>query len=172
MNRVLVTYATRAGSTQEIAESIGGVLYVLGAKADVLHIDDVESLDAYDSIVIGSAIRMGRWLPEAVDFIDTHHDPLVVKPVALFTVCMTLSEDTEENREKVLAFMEPVMNTVDPVSVGLFGGCADPDNLSVVERIILRTAIGETGDFRNWDTIRGWIKEIFPLLVPTREPVP
>jgi menaquinone-dependent protoporphyrinogen oxidase len=54
--RILVAYASRAGSTAEVAEVIGRVLREGGPEVDVCPVGDVHSLAGYDALVLGSAI--------------------------------------------------------------------------------------------------------------------
>ncbi len=69
---ILVTYATRTGSTGEIAESIGQSSAAHGFVVDVKPIREKPTLEDYDGVVIGSAIRMGQWLPEAVEYLKAN----------------------------------------------------------------------------------------------------
>src|SRR5690606_33116049 len=96
MDRVLVAYATRFGSTEEVAQRIGTVLSSESIQTDVRAVEEITSLRDYDAIVIGSAIRVGRWVPEAVDFLREYEAELRDLPVAYFTVCMTLNDNTPE----------------------------------------------------------------------------
>ncbi len=165
MNRkILIAYASRAGSTGEVAQAIGQALGSNGARVDVHQIRDTPGVSGYDAVVIGSAIRMGRWLPEAIDFIKAHRDTLGRVPTAFFTVCMTLHEDTEENRRTVEAYLDPARAILEPVSNGLFAGKIDLDKLSLFDRLIVKVGKVPVGDFRNWDAIRAWAEELKPLL--------
>ena len=87
--RILVTYASRSGTTAEIAEAIGQTLTKGGAQVDVMPMQEVKDLAPYQAVVAGSAIRGARWLPEAVQFIRAHQSTLRHKPFAMFTVCIT-----------------------------------------------------------------------------------
>jgi len=66
--KVLLAYASRAGSTAEVAERIGNILKGLGFDVDVKSVKEVTDVTGYDSIVIGSAVRMFKLLPETVKF--------------------------------------------------------------------------------------------------------
>ena len=70
-NKILVTYASRAGSTAGVAEAIGKTLIEGGAQVDVLPIQEVKDLTPYQSVVAGSAIQNKQWLPEAMQFMHT-----------------------------------------------------------------------------------------------------
>src|SRR5688500_3500374 len=92
-NHMLVAYASRAGSTAEVAEAIGEVLREAGAEADVRPVQAVEGLAGYDALVLGSAIWVGKPLPEALRFAAAQQRALANLPVAYFVLCDTLRED-------------------------------------------------------------------------------
>ena len=54
---------------------------------------------------------------------------------------MTLSQDTEEDRQKVVVFLDPVRQIVKPIAEGFFAGKMDYDKLSFVDRLVLRCAL-------------------------------
>ena len=66
--KILVTYASRTGSTVGVAEAIGKTLIEGGAQVDVLPMKEVTDLSAYRAVVAGSAIQAGHWLPEAMRY--------------------------------------------------------------------------------------------------------
>jgi len=83
--RVLVTAASRHGSTAEIAEAIATGLTRRGADAEAIPIDEVDGLEGFDAVVLGSAIYMGRWLKPARKFAEAHAAELSQRPVWLFS---------------------------------------------------------------------------------------
>ena len=154
-NKILVTYASRAGSTAGVAEAIAKTLAAppalwapspntntdidlserilvsdLGRAGegfvDVLPMEDVKDLSPYQAVVAGSAIRKSKWLPEAAQFIQTHRSTLAQKPFAMFTVCITLAmSNSEQYRSAVAEWVAPVRALVRPLSEGLFAGMLD-----------------------------------------------
>jgi len=164
-DRVLIAYASKCGSTGEVAEAIGQVLCANGTATDVRLVKNVADLSPYRAVVLGSAIRMGRWLPEAVKFAETHRDALGRVPVAYFTVCATLREDTEENRRTVAAYMDPLRKIVQPVGEGMFAGKMDYSKLSFLNRMIIKVVGVPEGDYRDWDAIRAWATGLPPAML-------
>jgi len=164
-DRILVAYASRAGSTGEVAEAIGKALCEGGAAVDVRLAKDVTDLSSYRAVVVGSAIRVGKWLPEAVEFVETHQEALSRMPVAYFAVCLTLKEDTEENRGEVSTYLDPVCEIVQPVDVGLFAGGMDYSKLPFILRVMMKGMKSPKGDFRNWEAIRAWAGQVRDRLV-------
>ena len=166
-NRTLIAYASRCGSTGGVAEAIGKLLCESGASVDVHLVGNVNDLSPYQGVIVGSAIRMGKWLPEAVEFVKTHQDTLSRVPVAYFAVCLTMKDDTVENRRKSLGFLDPVHKQfpqVKPVDIGLFAGAVDYKKLSLAYSLILKVKGAPAGDFRNWETIRTWAACVRPAL--------
>jgi menaquinone-dependent protoporphyrinogen oxidase len=75
-NKILVAYASRTGSTVGVAQAIGKTLAEDGLEVDVLPMKDIRDLAPYRAVVAGSAIQGGRWLPEAMQFVQTHQKAL------------------------------------------------------------------------------------------------
>ncbi len=159
--KILIAYATRAGATVQVAQTIGETLAATGAAVDVRPITRVNDLKGYTAMVIGSAIRMGKWLPEATDFAKSNQSILATMPTACFLVCATLHEDTAETRTKVLAYLDPIRPVLKPKSVGLFAGKMDYGTLSLLDRFIVQNvAKVPQGDWRNGDAIRAWARDL------------
>lgn len=168
-NKVLVTYASRAGSTAEVAQVIGKTLAEDGADVDVLSMHDVNDLSPYQAVVAGSAIRGAQWLPEAVQFIRIHRSTLAQKKFAMFTVCITMAMINAENyRAGVMSWIAPVRAIVTPLSEGLFAGMLDfsklPVNLDTLKlRFTVAVGVFPRGDHRDWNAIRVWAESLKPI---------
>ena len=124
-NSILVAYASRTGTTAGVAEAIGKTLAESGAAVDVRAMADVKDLTPYDAVVAGSAIQGKQWLPEAMQFMQTHQTTLRQKPFAAFLVCMTLAMKKGNYRAEVANWLQPVRTLAPPVSEGLFAGALD-----------------------------------------------
>ncbi|MGO9118874.1 MAG: flavodoxin domain-containing protein [Desulfomonilaceae bacterium] len=159
---VLVTYASKYGSTGGVADAIGKELCAKGVNADVVLIKNAGNVSSYQGVVIGSAIYKGRWMSEAIDFVNKNQDILGQMPVAYFLVCMTLSRPTEKNRTQVLSYMDHVLKVVPkikPVSIGAFAGALNYSNLDWLTKKIMKSKGSPEGDFRDWNAIRTWARE-------------
>ena len=178
-NKILVTYASRFGSTAGVAEAIGKTLAEGGSQVDVLPMRDVRDITVYDAVVAGSAINGGAWLPEAMQFVRDHQAELKRKPFAVFLVCMTLTilapgasagvKNGEQYRSHISTWLEPVRGLVRPVSEGLFAGVLEIAKLpSFADRIKFQLSVWfgvwKEGDHRDWDAIRAWASQLKPLL--------
>lgn len=168
-NKILVTYASRIGSTAGVAEAIGQTLTESGALVDVRPMKEVQDLAPYGAVVAGSAIQAGQWLPEALQFMQTHQAALARKPFAAFLVCMTLAMPNNKYQEQVADWLNPVRALVKPVSEGLFAGALDiskipsfPDRLKF--RLSVAFGVWSEGDHRDWNAIRAWAADLKPIL--------
>ncbi len=154
--RILVAYATKAGSTAETASRIGATLAGHNLAVDVLPVSQATDLTPYQAVVLGSAIRGGKILDEAMSFIQQNQAALQQKPFSMFILCMTLEKDNAETRQKVSAYLDPVRAVVKPASEGLFAGVMNPNKLTLLERIMMVFMKTPEGDFRKWEQITAW----------------
>src|ERR1043166_3954240 len=83
---ILVAYASKYGSTREVAESIAATLRERLLRVDVLPAGDVGGVDEYAGVVLGGAIYMGRWHRDAREFARQFADELSELPVAVFAL--------------------------------------------------------------------------------------
>ena len=171
LQKILVTYATRTGSTTGVAEAIAKTLREHGAQVDVIPMRKVTDVISYQAVVAGSAIQNRQWLPEAVQFVKTHQTTLNQKPFAMFAVCMTLAmKNGESYRPQISEWLAPVRRLVRPVSEGIFSGALDIGKIpSFGDRLKFRLSVAfgvwSEGDHRNWGAIRAWAESLPAKLV-------
>jgi len=161
--KILITYATKAGSTVEIAAVIGESLSKRGFQVDVKPVSENPALVGYQAVLMGSAIRMGSWLPEAVDFVRQHQAALQQIPSSIFTVHMLNAGDDETSRTARQAYTASVRELLPSVDEVFFKGKLDPKTLSFFDRLIAKaveTPDNPPGDFRDWDKIRNWAQAV------------
>jgi menaquinone-dependent protoporphyrinogen oxidase len=171
VDKILVAYASRTGSTAGVAEAIAETLAQDGTQVDALPMSEVHDLATYRAVVAGSAIQGGEWLPEAMQFLQDHRPELARKPFAAFLVCMTLAMKNGAYRDQVAAWMAPVRAQVRPVSEGLFAGALDVSRIrSLGDRLKFRLSVvmgvWSEGDHRDWNAIRAWALSLRSLLAP------
>ena len=173
--RVLVAYATGTGSTGGVAEAIGVTLAQSeegGASfaVDVRPVQSVTSLDDYSAVILGSAINGGKWLPEAVQFLQTNQARLNQIPTAFFLVALMVNMKGEGNRKMVDSFLANERAVVKPVTEGRFVGAMYAKNYPGFQGLGMRIFIAycglgiKGGDFRDPAAIRAWARSLRPLL--------
>jgi menaquinone-dependent protoporphyrinogen oxidase len=159
---VLVTAASRHGSTEQIAEEIGHELASQGIHAEVVAPEAVTDVSRYDAVVIGSAVYAGHWLQPAMDLVGRSQRDLTARPVWLFTsgpvgqasgkLAQAMGTDPVELPELRAATC--------PRAHKIFAGRLDPKGLPLMQRASVRLFRGVIGDFRDWSEIRQWADEI------------
>ena len=190
MKRILVTYATNAGSTAEIAEAVAEGLAGNGMNVEVKTLDAVTTPASYDAIVVGGPMIFG-WHRKARAFLTQHQALLRRVPVAYFMVALSLVNDAEEAgvgthiyqdpdlattpenptalsfRERFTSathYLQPALQCApeaSPVSIAFFNGKLDYNRLNLFERWFVRLAFNAPeGDFRNWPIIQEWAESL------------
>jgi menaquinone-dependent protoporphyrinogen oxidase len=156
--RILVAYASKYGSTAEIAERIGEVVRRSRTNVDVMDVKQVQDLTPYPAVVLGSALYMGRWHKEAAKFLQDNEAALAQKKIWLFASGPSGKGDPKKLAEGMYMpkSLQPVIDRIQPKDFAVFHGNVDPSRINFLEKWILRQVKAETGDFRDWKTIEKW----------------
>ncbi len=186
MKRILVAYATMAGSTVDVAQAIAEEIARPDVQVDLLPLSEVKNLAAYDGVVLGGPMIMG-WHRAALRFLRTNRRVLQRIPLAVFVTCMSLTQTGEtsvagvpvyvdeslpkpperaghlsfrERYAQLTKYVRPILRAcgpVKPVSIGVFGGRMDYGRLKWWAVIFAMQIIqAPAGDRRNWTAIRSW----------------
>lgn len=168
---ILVTYATRHDGTAQIAHVLGSVLREQEdgdgkPTVDVRVVEEVEDLETYDAVLLGSAVYMDRWLPASRHFAQNNAKSLLKRAVWLFAsgpvgeppAALTESPETAQLAEAVGAR-----------GCRTFAGRLRTSDLTAGERAGIRGAHVADGDYRDWHEIRTWAEEIGDALVAESE---
>ena len=155
---ILIAYASKHGSTQEIAERIAAKLQQVGQEAEVRSMDAIEDAGGYEAFVIGSAVYYGSWLKEATEWVHRNQAVLAAHPVWLFSVgpLGTEVKDAEPQPKELAEFQQ----TIGPRDQRLFFGSLDHHTLSFAERMMVKAVRAPEGDFRDWQAIEDWAASI------------
>ena len=158
--RILVAYATRNGSTAEIARVIGKELADAGFSVDVTEIKNVTTLGGYTAIVTGGPLYMGSVDGAVGKFVGKNRGQLQNLPVAAFVVGLAPKNPDPKANEQAMASLKRSLEPVMPLSSALFAGKLDPANLNFVMRKFLEMAKIPAGDFRDWNLIAAWARDL------------
>src|ERR1700730_13519726 len=167
--KILVAVASRHGSTHEIADALALELGTAGHDVDVHTIEDSPAVEGYDAAVIGSAVYMGKWLPQAEQFVDRHQAQLAAMPVWLFSSGPLGSDDPQPTGEP--AHLDQLIGRTGARGHRTFVGKLDKGELGFGERLIARAVGAPDGDFRDWAAINVWADEIAAAVARTRTSV-
>src|SRR5919204_4350362 len=138
--RVLVAYASEHGGTQGIAEAIGETLVEAGVDVDVTDVSAVRDLSPYRAAVVGSAVYMFRWRPEAVRFLRRNADPLSRMDVWVFD-SGPVGEKIEE--QKLPRKIAHIAETIGVRARRNFGGRLDPEGTGFLYRSMAKKTPGD-----------------------------
>ena len=186
MNRILVAYASMAGSTAEVAQAVAEELEKCGWQVDVLPLEQVKDLQAYDGVVVGGPMIMG-WHRAALRFLKKHRQALQTLPLAVFVTAMSLTKDGDlgpqgvrvyvderlpkppvkagslsfqERYARLSNYLRPILSAIRPsrpASIGVFGGRLEYGRLKWWAVLFAMLVIrAPAGERRNWDAIREW----------------
>lgn len=182
LKSVLIVFASRFGSTDEIAHEIAEELEKHEIITEVLNLKDgksIPSLDEFDGIIVGSGVKMGRWTKEASNFLKGNHNSLNSKILGLFVSSGEAANPKTHDgaREK---YLEKIMERtgVKADMAEAFGGIFDfssSSNYSFLEKKIIQRLAkfveggiimqdGKVNDFRNWQLIRNWATDFANLV--------
>jgi menaquinone-dependent protoporphyrinogen oxidase len=158
--QVLVAYATKHGSTAEIADVIGATLSEGGLEVAVRNARDVQRLDPYGAVVLGSGLYSAHWQRDANRFVKRHLAALQRVPVWLFS-SGPLDHSAEFDDIPLTEHVAPDVAPIGARGHRTFGGRL-LEGTPGVDAVLLATH--RVGDFRNWDHIRSWAREIATVL--------
>jgi menaquinone-dependent protoporphyrinogen oxidase len=146
--RVLVAYASKLGSTAEIAETIAHVLRDSGHRALALPAHDVTSLDDWDAVILGSAVYAAHWQRDARRFAERFRDELTVRPLWLFSGG-PLDRRLARSDQPITPHGATITEGLGALGHRTFGGRLARD--AAVDPQVLQTH--RLGDYRDWQAI-------------------
>jgi menaquinone-dependent protoporphyrinogen oxidase len=163
--RILVAYATKRGSTREVARTITTTLQEQGNRVDLRAASDCNDLSAYRAVVLGGALYMGRWHTDARAFLKRHAIALDERPIAIFAMGPQRMDESSVRsaRQQVDRALKQTPD-VDPVDVTIFGGVIDPNKLRFPFNRM------KPSDARDWDAIRAWAAKLASSLAASSVP--
>ena len=160
--RMLIGFASRFGSTRDIATRIASIVRTHGIDVDVRTVDEISDFGPYDAVVFGSGVYDGSWTLEATNLMRRHAAVLARKPVWLFSV------GSFGDRHPIVGKLikkEPkdigdLERTLHPRDYRVFAGVIDLDHWPAWGRILFKAFGGHAGDNRQWPDIDAWAEEI------------
>ena len=162
---VLVAFATKHGSTAEIADAIADELRRSGLRVECRPAGEVRSLAGYDAVVLGSAVYMKRWQHDARRLLHRHARELAAMPFWIFS-----SGPFGEHPDPEWAEPPRVVKEAEDLGARghvVFGGRLPLEPGNFIEKSMVRNTPPEVADLRDWDQIRGWSAAVAAALQDT-----
>ena len=149
---ILVAYATRYGSTQEVAETVATTLRESGIEVDLQPLRQVHTIDKYQAIVIGAPLYMFHWYKDALNFLTKFHTILTARPVAIFALGPFHADEKEFQgaREQLDKELEK-FPWLSPAAIEIFGGKFDPEKLTFPHNLVPALKKMPASDIRELD---------------------
>lgn len=160
--KVLVATASKHGSTTEIGEAIGKVLQERGLDVTVTPAEQVNNVDEYGAVVLGSGIYAGQWLKPARTLVERNPGALAERPVWLFSSGPI--GDPPKPEEDTVEVAE-IIKVTQPRDHQVLAGKLIKSELGFAERAIVSAVRSPEGDFRDWDEIAAWASSIADDLI-------
>jgi menaquinone-dependent protoporphyrinogen oxidase len=170
-SRVLVAYASAHGSTRGIAERIAARLNDRGARVELRAVDEVDHVEPYETVILGSAVYGQRWLPSAMAFVHRQADPLATRSVWLFSVgsCGDTHRAIGRLMQKEPRDIAEIKDAVHPRDYRVFAGAIERHQWPLTSRLFFHALGGRLGDNRNWPEIDAWAEHIAQTLKPAED---
>jgi len=152
---VLVASSSRHGATDELARRLAATMSEQGLAVEVRRMADVDTVFPYHALVLGSAVYMGRWTPEARAFVEEHEGGIVTRPTWLFSSGPIGDFPAGEPLD-----VGELLRTTRARGHHLFGGRLVTSSLGLRERAFARLLHVPAGDFREWAAAAAWATAI------------
>ena len=165
--RVLVTAASKHGATRKIAQVIGDALRDQGLDPTVIEPEQVDTVDDYDAVVLGSAVYAGHWVKPARELVERLGSELAERPVWLFS-SGPIGDPPKPDEDP--PDMAEIIAATGAREHRLFAGKLIRQQLSFPERAIVSALRVPEGDFRDWPEITGWAVGIATALRSSPDP--
>ncbi|MGY5855336.1 MAG: flavodoxin domain-containing protein [Candidatus Thorarchaeota archaeon] len=165
MNKVLIIYGTRYGTTTEVVQDMSNTVRELGAQVDVVHLEKgipYPEPEEYDLVIVGSGIQAGQWTKRPLQYIEQKLESLSKTKVALFVVSGYAGnpDKVAEAQTDYLDAMSDKYPGLSPISTALIGGMFEFSRYNLVVRALVKSMVKkqlppgeempEKIDFRDW----------------------
>ena len=171
MNSILVAFATRYGSTGEVADAVAERLRGHGLAVEVKPVKEVRAVDGYRrrrrrrALLFGFHAQGGAHLPGAAARARSRPSPS-----ALFALGPTSAADDLAEASVQLDKALAKLPWLQPVAAEMFVGKYDPAKLRFADRLVTKPPASplhglEAHDDRDWAAIGAWADDVSQALI-------
>ena len=154
--RALVTYGSKRGGTEGLAQMVGAGLREQGMQADVRAPRQVSGLDGYDVVVVGGALYAFRWHRAARRFVSKHAAGLRQRQVWFFS-SGPLDDSAARTDIPPVKGVLALMNSVGARGHATFGGRLAPDAKGFPASAMAKK---NAGDWRDAEQVGEWTRKV------------
>jgi menaquinone-dependent protoporphyrinogen oxidase len=158
---ILVSAASKYGATAEVAQAIGDVLDSRGLEVTVIPPEQVDAIEGYDAVVLGSAVYMGQWMKPGIELVQRAAPAMATRPVWLFS-SGPVGDPPKPAEDSV--DVSQTLKATQAEDHHVFAGKLVKKQLSFPERAMALVLRAQDGDFRDWDEIKAWATVIADAL--------
>lgn len=158
---VLVSAGSKHGATEEIAQRIAKTIEAQGGDVRFLRPDAVDDLERFDVVVLGSAVYAGHWTPDARALAE-RVSALEPRPVVWLFSSGPVGDPLKPAEDPV--DVSAIREATGAREHRVFAGKIDKSRLGFGERAIVMALKAPEGDFRDWDDIDSWARDIAETL--------
>jgi menaquinone-dependent protoporphyrinogen oxidase len=165
--RILVTYGSKRGGTQGLAEMVADDLRAERFDVDLLPPRLVRRLEGYDAVIVGGALYMSRWHKAARRFVRRHAAEIRQRPAYFFS-SGPLDDSASRRDIPPVKDVKALMEKTGVREHATFGGRLLPDAKGFPASAMAKK---RAGDWRDAEYVRQWTQTIASQLrVDVRQP--
>ncbi|MHA2032152.1 MAG: flavodoxin domain-containing protein [Candidatus Kariarchaeaceae archaeon] len=191
--KIIIVYGSRYNSSSEISSKICRVLEDRGLSVKIIDIlknkgfliKETVGNDNYNGIIVGSGIRIGKWVNEIITFIKHNREfiehPRVILGVFVSSLLASVPTEYESSKKEFLTSKLEELH-IQPDISEIFGGVFDLTKNTQVnwyERMMVKRVLrqkkyqdtilptfedGVRNDFRDWNQIMKFANDFHDLL--------
>jgi len=157
---VLITYGTKMGGTAGLADMLGKAFTTAGLDVEVRPVLEVEQVERFDAVIVGSALYMGHWRRDARRFVKRNADALRDRPVVFFS-SGPLDDSATTQPIPPTKQVRRLMDRVGSTEHMTFGGKLDQDATGFPAHAMVKE---HAGDWRDQSQVTAWAHHIIGYL--------
>ena len=169
--KILIVYGTTEGQTRKIARFMEDVLQDAGHKVAIADAtEEPPDPNAYDAILIGGSIHVGKYQSPVTHYITHHVATLNKMPGAFFSVCLAVASDMEEEHREAEKITSDFLQHTGwkPRMSTQIAGALKYTQYDFFKRLLMKmisrregrtTDVSQDYEYTNWDAVKQFVLE-------------